>query len=120
VAFLEHVADHRRCNRQLSVDGELLGTDRHLRAPGEHDRLLERADPELRSLKVGDQRDRAADLCLDLAHAPRTPPVVVVRTVGEIQPCCVHAGRHERAYLLRRVRRRAECRDDLRAAFRNH
>ncbi len=70
VARLEHVADHRRRDRQLAVRRRLLGADRDLVAGVEDDRLLELADAQLRALQVGDERDRAPDLGRDLAHEP--------------------------------------------------
>ena len=71
VAGLEHVADHRRRDRQLAVGRELLGADRDLLTRLQHHRLRETADTELRPLQVGDHRDRAADLVRDLPDALR-------------------------------------------------
>ena len=89
-------------------------------AADEHDRLVEIADPELRALEVGDQRDRTADFGLDRAHPPRPLRVILVRPVREVQPRGIHARGDERAQLLGRVGRRTERRDDLRSACRDH
>src|SRR5436309_478292 len=62
VAGLQHVSDHGGRHRQLAVRTELLGTDGHLLAVPKHERLRQLADPKLRPLQVGDQRDRVADV----------------------------------------------------------
>jgi hypothetical protein len=64
VARLQHLADHRRADRQLAVQGRLGGGHDHLLATPERDGLLEVADPQLRALKVGDERDRLPELGL--------------------------------------------------------
>ena len=56
----------------------------------------ELADPQLRALQVGDQRERTAGALLRLANEPRALGVVRVRSVREVQPRRIHAGRDER------------------------
>jgi len=64
----QDLADGGRGNRQLAVPGAVSARHhRHLRPLNEVQRLVERADAELRSLEVTDQRERPADLLLDVA-----------------------------------------------------
>ena len=114
----QHVADHRGRDRQLAVGRELLRADRDRLAAREDDRLVERADAQLRPLQVGDQRDRTAGLGLDLADPLRALRVILVRPVREVESRGVHARSDERPQLVGRVGCWSERRDDLRSALR--
>ena len=74
---------------------DFLGGDDHLVAAVERDGLGEVADPDLRALEVGDDRDRPLDLLRDLAHDLHPLRVVLVRPVREVQPRGVHPGARE-------------------------
>ena len=80
------------------------------------ERLEEIADPELRALEVGDQRERAANLLLRVAQEPNGLRVLLVRAVGEVEAGAVHARVDQRLDRLLVRRRRPDRRDDLRAA----
>ena len=117
VAGLEHLADHRRQDGQLSVHASVLASrDDDLVAVGEQHRRLELADAELGPLQVGDQRDRPAHLLLRLPDHARVLGVLLVRPVREVEACAVHPSLRERDHTLLGRARRAERDDDLRAA----
>ena len=73
-------------DRQLAVAARLLRRDDDLLAALERDGLGEVADPQLRPLQVGDQRDRPPELLLRLrgrpAPAPRAPRASRARSSG--------------------------------------
>ena len=85
VAGPQHLADHRGRDRQLAVDRDLLADDEDLFVLQQHARRGQVADPELRSLQIGDQRERLADLFLHLAHDACAGGVIVLRAVREVQ-----------------------------------
>ena len=120
VSGLQHVADHGRRDRQLAVGAELLRAYRHVLALLQDDGVRELADPQLGPLQIGDERDRPPCLFRGRPHAARALGVLGVRPVREVEARGVDARRDEGLELLRRVRRRAERRDDLRAAFSDH
>ena len=72
------------------------------------------ADPELRALQVGDQRERLAGLLLHLAHDLRPRGVVLVGPVREVEANGVDAGVDERADRVVGRRGRPDGRHDLR------
>ena len=69
-AGLEHGAEHGRRDRQVAVLRRVLAGDRHLVAAHQVPRLRELADPKLRALQVGDQRDRPAGVLLTRRGSP--------------------------------------------------
>jgi hypothetical protein len=117
---LQHVADHRRSNRQVAVLATLLCAHRDVLTVAQHDRLRQLTDPQLRPLEIGDQRNRPTRLHLHGSHATSTLGVILVRAMREIESRSVHARVNERAQLFRRVGRRSEGGDDLRATFGDH
>ena len=74
------------------------------------------ADPQLRALEVGDQRERLAALLLHLAHDLHALGVVLMVPVREVEPDRVDAGVDERANLVVGRRDRPDGGDDLRPA----
>ena len=75
--------------------------------------LPKAADPELRTLQVGDDADRAPERRLDVADRPVAFGVLLVRAVGEVQTEGVRARLVQRAHPLRSRAGRAEGRQDL-------
>ena len=116
VAGFEHRPEHVGRDREVVGAAGVLSRDHDLLAALEEGGSVELADPDLRALQVGDQRERAPDRCLHGAHAARAPLVLVVRPVGEVEPNSVHARVDERSERLLVVRRGADGGDDLRAA----
>ena len=78
VAGTQHLADHRGRDRQLAVGGRLLADDDHLLVLQQDARRRQVADPELRALQVGDQRERLPALLLHLAHDLHALGVILV------------------------------------------
>ena len=116
----EHPADRSRGDRQLAVAGDAVSEhDRDLIALQQVERLVEAADAELRALQVADQRERAADVLLDVAHELGPRGVVLVRAVGEVEARRVHPRIDERAQRFRRRAGGADRRNDLRPARRD-
>ena len=66
MAPLQDLTDCGRRDRQLAVTSSFPGDDGNLAPPQQVERLVERADSELRPLEVADQRERSADLLLDV------------------------------------------------------
>jgi glutamine phosphoribosylpyrophosphate amidotransferase len=92
VARHEYVSDHRGRDGQLAVRRGFLRADGDLVPLAEDDRLVQLADPELRPLQVGDERDGTADLGGDLAREPRALGVLGVRAVREVEANSIDAG----------------------------
>ena len=90
VARLQHLADHRRQHGQLAVARALVAGDDHLVAARQRHRIRKVADPELRALQIGDQRQRAADRLLDVADEAGALRVLLAGAVGKIEPRGVH------------------------------
>ena len=116
----EHLADDGRRHRQLAVRRALLADDDDALVLDQAPRLVEIADAELGPLQIGDQRERPADLVLDLAHDLRPRRVILVRAVREVEADRVDARVDERADRVMRRRDRPDRRDDLRSASFNH
>ena len=116
VARPEHLADHGRRDRQLAVGGRLLADDDHLLVLQQDARRRQVADPELRALQVGDQRERLAGLLLHLAHDLRALGVILVVAVREIEADRVDAGVDQRTHRVVGRRDRPDGGDDLRPA----
>ena len=68
VTGFEHRAEDVRRNREIVRAAEVLPGDDDGRASLELGGSVELADPDLRALEVGDQRERATRLCLDRAR----------------------------------------------------
>ena len=116
VARLEGIADRRRRHGQIRRRGARVSGERHLLPRSDLDGRGEIADPHLRSLEVGDQGEGPAGPLLRLANQPHAHGVVGLRSVGEVQPRRIHAGRDQLVDHGGRGRRRADRTDDLRAA----
>ena len=63
----------------------------------------ERADPELRTLQIGDQRERAAELFLDRPGEDGAARVLVVRAVREVEADRTAIGRPLSCSTLRTI-----------------
>ena len=63
--------EHRGRDREIAVARRIVARDDDRLARPRVDRLGELADPELRPLEVGDERQRPPGAGLRLAHAPR-------------------------------------------------
>ena len=97
----------RTPRRGVEVEPELLaGLQMHATA-------AEAADAQFRTLHVGQDADRAVELCLQLADHGEAGGVVLVRAVGEIQPEHIGAGLEQARQHLRRRTGGAERGDDL-------
>ena len=116
VPRLQHVADRSRADRQLAVARRAGRSNDDLLAACERHRPLEVADAQLRPLQVGDQRERAAAFLLNRADKARHLGVLGAHPVRVVQPGGVHARLDEPTNPISRRRRRADRRDDLRAA----
>ena len=113
VAGLEHLGDGRRGHDQVAGNAGTGSRDPHRRACREDPRPFELADPELRPLEVGDQRERAPELGLHHSRERRARGVLLVRAVREVQPDRVHPGLGEGPQHLVRARARPDRRHDL-------
>src|SRR5436309_1916643 len=82
----------------------------------DRDWLVALADPHLRPLKIGDDRDRPFDFLRDLAHDLHQLRVVLVRPVREVEARGIHPGARQLEDGLARRRSGTERRDDLRPA----
>src|SRR5690606_35591742 len=80
----------------------------------------EAAQPQLRSLKVGQHADRASDLRLRTAHRGDGRGVVVVASMAEIDPEEVRAGPRQLDHFLGVSAGRTKSRDDAGAASADH
>ena len=89
--------------------------DDDLLAADERDRCVEVADPQLRSLQVGDQGDRPPELRLGGADEPRPLAVFVMRAVRKVEPRPVDAGGGQRGEHVAVGRGGADRGDDLRS-----
>ena len=76
--------------------GDLLADDEDLLVLDQEARRRQVADPQLRPLQVGDQRERLARLLLHLAHDLRPLGVILVGAVREVEADRVDAGVDER------------------------
>src|SRR5207302_7178517 len=104
--------------RQLAVPGGVPVDDGDLATGRQRQRLRERADADLGALQIRDQRERLATFLLELANELRPRSMILVCAVREIEARGVHTGGDQGAEGLRRRARRADRRDDLRAARR--
>ncbi len=112
VARLEHLAHDRRGHRQ--VDLRALRPDEHLLAFRDRHGSGEVSDAQLRPLQVGDERQGAAVLPLDVPHCSRPLRMLSLRAVREVEPNRIRSGVHDLVDAA--CRRRAERGDDLRPA----
>jgi hypothetical protein len=111
VAACEHLADDSRRDGQLHVGA--LRPDDDLLPLAQLQRLGEMANPQLRTLEIGDERDRMAAHRLRSLDEARPLRVLILRAVREVEPGHVHPGLDESRYAL--GRRGAQRGDDLRA-----
>ena len=124
----QHVVAAAEVQRQVDLETELevallrvtAAGQRHERPRLEHDRLGQVADPQLRALEVGEDRDRPPDPPLDGSHAADPLEVVGLVAVREVQPEAVDAGAREALDDLLGIGRRPEGGDDLGAAQERH
>ena len=79
VPGLEDLGEHRREDGQVARRAVLAAAEDDRVALDEDPRALEVADPELRPLEVGDQRQRPAGTLLRVAQEPGPLAVLVVR-----------------------------------------
>ena len=94
----------------LDGDGEFVAAFKQYRS------LAERAETNLRTLKISEDADAAARFLRSLAHVVVTLLVLGVRAVAHVQAGHVHTGVDERFDLLVRVGGGAQGADDLCAA----
>ncbi len=113
---LEHGAQYRRRDREVAVLGAVLPGDRHRTAAHELHRFGQIADAELRPLEVCDQRNGPSGLVSSRPDRRRPVGMILVRTVGEVEPRTVDDP-HQRQQSLGRGGRRPDGGDDLRAAW---
>ncbi len=116
VPGLEHGSQHVRADGEVALARAVLAGDHDLRTPFQRDRRRELADPELRALQVGDQRDRPLGRRLGLAQQAGALRVVFVRPVGHVEPAAVHPRVDQSGDRLGRRRGRADRGHDLRAS----
>ena len=110
-----------RQRRTVPVAGLAIEIEAKAVAGGELDPALgEAAEAQLWSLQIGQNADRPARRALNRPDRLEASSVILVRTVAEIQPEHIDTGLEQRANPLGRRARRAECRDDLRAASAPH
>src|SRR5438128_53784 len=82
----------------ITFAGALIADDGNLIAARERHRGRQVSDPELRSLQVGDQRERAPDCLLYPADEPCALGVLLAAAVGQVEPRGIHPGLDERAH----------------------
>ena len=103
--------------RTASVAGLLAEIEAKAVTGREFDPTLgEATEAQLWSLQIGQNPDRPARRALDRPDRLEAGSVILLRTVAEIQPEYIDAGFEQIANPLGRRTRRAECRDDFRAA----
>src|SRR5947207_14715423 len=86
--------------------------------PGRDFRLAAReiAEPQLRSLQIGENADRPPGVGFDLANFGESGAVLVVGAVAEIEPEDIDPGVEQRAQALAAGARRPDRREGLGAA----
>ena len=103
--------------RAVPVAGRRIEIEAEPVAGGELDRAVgEIAEPQLRTLQIGENADRPSGLRLDAADVLEQRALLVVAAMAEIQPENVDPGVEQRAQPLAAGARRADRRDDLGAA----
>ena len=106
-----------RQRRAAPVAGLPIEVETKVIAGSELDPTLgERAEAQLWSLQIGQDADRPSGGALDRSDRLEAGSVVVMSAVAEIQPEDIDPGLEQGANLLGRRARRAECRNDFRAA----
>ena len=101
VARPEHLGQHGRLHRQCAVAVRSASPTTVTSSPLTSTRgSTEAADPELRPLQVGDERERPAGALLARAHERGAGRMLFVGAVGEVEPRPVHSGRDERVERL--------------------
>ena len=107
--------------------------DRHLVAVGARDdethrlscrdrnlSILDRSDPNFRSLQVLQDTDRAADLLFERANRGMDLGVILVNAMAEVQPERIDAGEKERLQHVGRATRGSDGGDDFGPAIASH
>ena len=100
VPRLQYLADDGGQNRDLAVTRRGRERDHDLLVAGEPDRLGKASHADLRTLQIGDQRERPSELLLRGPDVARSLRVLLVRAVGEVEPRGVHPGPREGDHLL--------------------